>query len=248
MKRIALIVAMEAEAEPLIRALNLKADPGFGDPRLPFRHYRGTHRDKLELLLSLNGKDSRLAVDNIGPEPATLNAYVTFRGFRPDLCINAGTAGGFRSRGGEIGDVYISDRPLKFHDRRIPIPGFEEYGLGSYPVLKLSRMAQALGLKEGAISTGSSLDHTPRCLELIERHEGMAKEMEAAAIGWVAWMLGVPLLALKAITDIVDGEHPTHEEFLRNLETASQRLQEKTLAVLDYVAENSSALDGSSRT
>ncbi len=238
MKRVALIFAMEAEAAPLIRALNLVLDPGFGDPRLPFRHYRGRYRDRFELLLSLNGKDPRFGVDNIGTEPAALNAYVTLSGFKPDLCINAGTAGGFRKRGGEIGDVYLSDRPLNFHDRRIPLPGgFEEYGFGSYPVANRSGMARELGLKEGGISTGNSLDFTARCLELIDRNEGAAKEMEAAAIGWVAWMLGVPFLALKSITDIVDGEHPAQEEFLRNLETASARIREKTLAVLDYLAE-----------
>ncbi|MCM2277175.1 MAG: 5'-methylthioadenosine nucleosidase [Oligoflexia bacterium] len=234
-KRIALLFAMEAEARPFVERLGLSQDAAFGDPRLPFVHYRGRYGNSLELLLSVNGRDPRFGVDNIGTEPATLNAYVTLRGFAPQLCISAGTAGGFRSRGGAIGDVYVSDRPLRFHDRRIPLPGFDAYGVGSYPAAPSGELARAVGLKQGGVSTGNSLDHTEKCLELIERGGASVKEMEAAAIAWVAWCLGTPFLALKAITDLVDGEHATEEEFLRNLEAASRALGEKLHRVLEYL-------------
>jgi len=235
-QKVALIFAMEAEARPLIDELGLEYDPTLGDPRLPFKHFRGSLDGRIELLLSLSGKDSRYQVDHIGTEPATLNAYVSLSKFQPDLCINAGTAGGFRSRGCAIGDVFMIDRPCKFHDHRIPIPGFDAYGIGSYPVFAPQEMATALGLKLGGVSTGNSLDYTDVCLEIIEKNEGHVKEMEAAAIAWVASLLKVPFLALKSVTDIVDGEHPTHEEFLRNLDAASRRIREKTLDVLRYLS------------
>ncbi|MCM2323413.1 MAG: 5'-methylthioadenosine nucleosidase [Oligoflexia bacterium] len=235
-RRIALLFAMEAEAAPLIETLGLRQDQEFGDPRLPFLHYRGEFAESLELLLSVNGKDPRFGVDNIGTEPATLNAYLTLRGFRPELCISAGTAGGFIRCGGALGDVYVSDRPFCFHDRRIPIPGFDQYGIGSYPSASYAGMARALGLKEGGVSTGNSLDFTERCLAGMERSGASVKEMEAAAIAWVAWCLKIPFLALKSITDLVDGEHPTEDEFLRNLRTASRLLREKTVEVLRYLA------------
>jgi nucleoside phosphorylase len=236
--RIALIFAMEAEARPLIDELKLEHDPSFGDSRLPFQYFRGQLDGRIELLLSLSGKHDVHQVDNIGTEPAILNAYVTFSRFQPDLCINAGTAGGFRSRGCEIGDVFLIDRPCKFHDHRIPIPGFDSYGIGSYPVFAPAGMAEALGLKEGGVSTGNALDFTDVCLKIIEQNEGYVKEMEAAAIAWVASMLKVPFLALKSVTDIVDGEHPTQEEFLRNLDAASRRIREKTLEVLKYLSSH----------
>lgn len=50
---------------------------------------------------------------------------------KPDIIINAGTAGGFKSFGMGIGDAVIST-VFKYHDRRIPLPGFEAYGVGSY--------------------------------------------------------------------------------------------------------------------
>lgn len=238
LKRIALIFAMEEEALPLISALGLKEDPKFGDSRLPFRHFRGPYRDRFEILLSINGKDPRHQVDNIGTEPAALNAYLTISGFRPDLCINAGTAGGFIKRGGAIGDVYLIDQPCRFHDHRIPIPGFDAYGLGCYPTLEIPGMAEILNLKRGAVSSGNSLDATDVCLELMGRNEASVKEMEATAIAWVAWTMKVPLIVLKAVTDLVDGEHPTQDEFLAHLSLASRKIMEKTLEVLSFLAEH----------
>ena len=45
--------------------------------------------------------------------------------------INAGTAGGFRAKGAEIGDVFVSST-IRNHDRRIAIPSYDAYGIGEY--------------------------------------------------------------------------------------------------------------------
>ena len=50
----------------------------------------------------------------------------------------------------------------------------------------------------------------------------------------VAHLHGVPFLALKAITDIVDGERPAQEEFLENLHMAAQALQVKEVILYVY--------------
>ena len=51
------------------------------------------------------------------------------------------------------------------------------------------------------------------------------KEMECAAVAWVCEKLRVPFVALKSITDIVDGDKATRDEFESNLRTASAALQ-----------------------
>lgn len=66
-------------------------------------------------------------------------------------------------------------------------------------------------------------------------NEAVVKEMEAAAIAWVAELSATPFLALKVVTDIVDGEELTQDEFLRNLATAAAILQDKLLAVINFV-------------
>ena len=58
------------------------------------------------------------------------------------------------------------------------------------------------------------------------------KEMEAAAVAWTCQQLGVPFVALKSITDLVDGGHATRGEFESNLATAAASLQAKLAAVL----------------
>ena len=58
------------------------------------------------------------------------------------------------------------------------------------------------------------------------------KEMEAAAVAWTCQQLGVPFVALKGITDLVDGAHATRGEFESNLATAAASLQAKLAAVL----------------
>lgn len=47
------------------------------------------------------------------------------------MIINAGTAGGFSKKGAAIGDPFLCTHMMN-HDRRIPIPGFMEYGIGSH--------------------------------------------------------------------------------------------------------------------
>jgi nucleoside phosphorylase len=177
-------------------------------------------------------------VDNIGTEPATLNTYITLHHFKPHLCINAGTAGGFQKQGAEIGDVYFSTEAFRFHDRRFPIPGFDQYGIGSYPIYHLPKMIKSLHLKEGVVTTGSSLDYTDEDLKMMRNNNGAIKEMEAAGIAWTAHLLKTPLFALKAITDFVDSEQSTEEQFLMNLKIASQKLQIKTFEVLEYLETN----------
>ncbi|MCG8472371.1 MAG: hypothetical protein MI742_10995 [Desulfobacterales bacterium] len=222
----AVIMAMTDEAKPFIEALELKKLAcGLGDA-LPMEVYTGSV-EGANLIVVVGGKDQRFGVDNVATQPATLSAYLAIEQFKPDLLINAGTAGGFKAKGAEIGDVYIGSGAIRFHDRRIPIPGFDGYGVGSYKTPDVDKVAEVLGLKKGVVSTGNSLDMTPEDQRMIEANQGAVKEMEAAAIAWVAELYDIPLVALKAITDLVDTDTPTQDEFMQNLKFASERLQKK---------------------
>jgi 5'-methylthioadenosine nucleosidase len=230
---------MEAEARPVIEALGLQLDLEAGDPALPHRHFTGRwgKRGETELMLTVNGRDPRHRCDSIGTDPATLSAYVTLKNFKPELCISAGTAGGWASRGAKIGDIFLSRSPLRFHDRRIPIPEFEAYGRGEYPSQDVTALADKLKFKLGNVSTGNSLNHTAEDLEMMVQFESDVKEMEAAAIARVAMLLGTPFFAVKAITDLVDSTHATQEQFLANLDLASERLSTAVIQLLRELAQ-----------
>jgi 5'-methylthioadenosine nucleosidase len=65
--------------------------------------------------------------------------------------------------------------------------------------------------------------------------DASVKDMEAAAIAWVAELSNIPFIALKVVTDIVDGDRVTQEEFFENLGAASRSLQDATPKLIDFV-------------
>ena len=65
--------------------------------------------------------------------------------------------------------------------------------------------------------------------------DASVKDMEAAAIAWTTELTGTPFIALKVVTDIVDGGRPTHEEFMENLATAATSLQNTIFRLLDFI-------------
>ncbi|CAI0376930.1 unnamed protein product [Linum tenue] len=173
-------------------------------------------------------------VDCVGTVSAALVAYAAVQALKPDLIINAGTAGGFKAKGAGVGDVYLISG-VAFHDRRIPIPVFDLYGVGSRKPCSTPNIAKDLNLKVGKLSTGDSLDMSPQDEASITANNAVVKDMEGAAVAYVAEMLQVPAIFIKAVTDIVDGDKPTAEEFLQNLAAVTAALDASVTQVIDYI-------------
>ncbi|MCU0389754.1 MAG: hypothetical protein MUE81_01420 [Thermoflexibacter sp.] len=237
-EKVAIIMAMKQEARPLIEEYNFYKLPKIFDEALPMEAY---HIDKegIDITILLNGRDRDFNLDCVATQPATLAAYLAVQHFRPDLIINAGTAGGFAQHGSEIGDVYVSNKYIRYHDRRIPLPGFDKYGMGNYPCVNASSLAIKLGMKLANVSTGNSLDITPTDLAIINIETPVVKEMEAAAIAWVANMYHIPFMAVKSITDLIDNQQAVEEEFIENLAIASNNLKKKMIGIIDYLVGKS---------
>ncbi len=224
-QRILVLMAMEAEAEPARRALGLNGAARSLHPALsPVIYESNGNGGDPDLAVAVYGTDVRFGVDSIGTQTATLAAFMAMEAHRPDVVISAGTAGGFQSRGGDIGTVYLSTEPVVFHDRRIGIPGFTEYGVGSYPTAGTPEMAAAIGALPGLVTTGDSLDAPPIDMERMDASGAVAKDMEAAAVARIAEHLAIGFVALKSITDIVETDADTPEQFGRNLQRASMML------------------------
>lgn len=237
MQHISIIMAMWSEAEPLIKSLQLQKRHQVFRPEIPFKLFQGS-LDTLRISLLTSGRDPEFQVDNVATVPATLMTYLAIEKLTPDMIMNVGTAGGRSNLGCRIGEVYLSSGKFCFHDRRIPLPGFERYGRGFYPSFDTSAMAAVLHLKTSSISTGNSLDMTPRDLEIIEENGAGIKDMEAAAVAWVCRTLSIPMFAVKAITDLIDRDTPTESQFMANLHRACSNLSLQTLAVLHYLQED----------
>ncbi|MDX9848425.1 MAG: hypothetical protein RBT74_15695 [Tenuifilaceae bacterium] len=231
-----LMMAMRDEARPIIQNLSL-SEIGPLHPSFDMLLYTGTFRG-IKLDLVLNGVCKQYGVDHIGTQVSSICTLLGIEKLKPSLVINAGTAGGFKSAGAIVGDVYLGHPHVCYHDRRINLPQFREYGLGFYPTHNGQKIANDLDLKTGVISTGNSLDYSKEDIDVMKSYNGVVKDMEAAAIAWVTQQFNLPFLAIKAITDIVDGDKPTEEEFIQNLHFASDRLCKQTVRVLDWIDKN----------
>ena len=238
--RVAIYFAMRAEGMGLVERLGLELQTPL-DPDLPAVWYRGSvtrggekaSQQDLDVAIAFAGEDPIHGCDRIGTVPATLTAYLLCRRFKPQLLVNAGTCGGFQRAGASVGDIYVGGGDFLFHDRRIPLPEFKEFGVGRIPATLLeSSILRSLGVSAGVISTGDSFSPSSEEEKFFAAENVTCKEMEAAAIAGLSSDLGIPFLAVKAVTDLVDHPEPEAEAFQRNLTRVSRILDERLTVLL----------------
>lgn len=233
-EHVAFLFAMDVEAAPFIQQFMLKEVERSNGKALGVRAFQG-RCNTLNITASLNGYDPKFGVDSIGTESAALNTFLTLQEFCPQLVISAGTAGGFASRGAAIGDVFLGESVVLRHDHRIALPGFREYGIGSFPVTRLRRLASLLGVKSGICSTGNSLDLTEYEANFMRENNVSVKDMEAAAVARLCELGRIPFNFVKAVTDFADAPD-NHDQFLSNYTCACENLGSVLHAIVQYLA------------
>ena len=248
--RICLIFAMRAEAQPVIEYFGLKEQEGFFSP-LPCKLYADSppalskREGEVQCCEPLLGRGWGGVVlngvshdrDLIGCEAAAVTTQAAIMKLQPDLVISVGTCGGWRRYGARVGQTYIADGVM-FHDRRVPGDNeWDTQGLGNYPVWEGSwRMAEALGLPMGKVTTGSSFDLSPEEEALIDANAGRLKEMEGAAVAFVCSLYKVPVMLVKAVTNLRDAEEEDIDSFHENLKRASLSLRETLVKIIEKLS------------
>src|SRR5579883_341732 len=197
MKRILLVVAMDKEAEPIIKKLKLKPMHLVDFYPLPMKAFTGIFANK-QIFLIENGRDPVYKVSNIGTEAATLTTYIGIEKFHPDLVISIGTAGGVLPRQVKPGDIYLSKK-IYFYNRRIVGKGYH-YGIGDY----LSYTPKNATLKRGIICTGDDFDQSASDYAMFLKLHCDVIEMEAASVAWVSQLNHIPMIAMKGVTNDVE--------------------------------------------
>lgn len=245
-RRVAFLFALTDEGLDFARRLGLE-DRGRLDPALPAHWWsgrvEGTDGAAIDVAAGFAGQDPDHRVDRIGTVAAALAGYKLCRAFEPDLLVNAGTCGGFQARGGAVGSLHVADRGILFHDHRVPIAGWDAFGIGRIPAAPTDAVVEVLGASRGVVSTGDSFTATDEERAFFEREHVVAKEMEAAAVARLARDLGLPFLAVKAVTDLVDAPEPEHEAFARNLARVTAMLETRLSALVRWLAAGRRAGD-----
>ena len=234
-KSILVVIAMQAEADPILAALGIKGAGTQLEPPLPPMHY-STTREGMTINLVVNGQDPVYQLDSFGTDAATLSCYLGIKAFSPDLVISAGVAGGFKTQA-SIGDVYLSKDSVRYFDRRVSIttPDYQDYAIGFYKVVDATQMARDLGLKTGIVVTGGSFENSLIDDRQIRNLEGSIVEMEAAAVAKMSMLFEKHFIAAKAVVDF-DDQVGFSSQFDQNFEKATTNLAQQLLSIIDYLS------------
>nr|XP_019705157.1 5'-methylthioadenosine/S-adenosylhomocysteine nucleosidase 2 [Elaeis guineensis] len=106
------------------------------------------------------------------------------------------------------------------------------YGIGARQTFSTPNLIDELNLKVGKLSTGDSFDMSPEDEASILANDAVVVDMEGAAVAYVADLLSVPAIFIKAVTNVVV-EKPIAEEFLQNLIAVSRELAQTVSQILE---------------
>ncbi len=149
-----------------------------------------------------------VAKSGIGKVNAAMAAMNIIASLNPDLVISTGVAGGTGGGAGVL-DVVVGSR-LAYHDvwcgpgtKPCVADGFPEYFTPPADILALPALAPREGVIHGLICSGDSFISTPEEVAEIRRKQPdvMAVEMESTAIAQVCASAGIPMIAIRVVSD-----------------------------------------------
>lgn len=206
-------------------------------PEIPAQIFKKNMPNGNSVIFIIAGKCPRHGVNRIGPHIHAL-ALAALSTFRPALIINTGFAGGFKAYGAGYGDIYFGEGVIFNHDRYFTEDDpYKKYCEGGFPVLSPSKILLAkLNAKLGQLSSGNSMLASQEDLNNMRRFKTVIKDMEAGAIAEAAFLMKVPLITAKIITDLVDDENCTQKQFNLNFPSLITKLENLNLEIISFYA------------
>ncbi len=234
--KIGIISAMDSEHRQLADRLSQKKESG-GDR---FRYVEGR----------LGRNDVILTQCGIGKVNAAVGAAELIRCHRPDCIISTGVAGGIDTVL-RVGDVVASNR-LVYHDVYCGNDGTrygQIQGMPLYYEAAPALLRHALGLNDnaglesrihgGLICTGDRFVESADELSAIKHHfpEGLAVDMESAAIAQTCHIYNVPFLSFRIISDTPGAHDNNFAQYRDFWSTMAERSFQTTWAFLSSLPE-----------
>ena len=182
----------------------------------------------------IEGKDVTLLQCGIGKVSAAVGCSLLIQHFKPGCVINTGSAGGI-DPDLKVGDAIISTG-LVYHDVDVTAFNYAPGQLPGQPQIfpvdeKLVKLAEdavdelkrenvlpaSFNHRRGIIGSGDVFMHEAERIAAVRRvfPDVAAVEMEGAAIAHCCALFSVPVLVIRALSDIAGAESPvSFDEFL----------------------------------
>ncbi len=191
------------------------------------------------------GKDIALCQSGIGKVNAAVATTLLIEHFSPDCVINTGSAGGV-GKGLKVGDVVIGTQ-IAHHDVDVTAFGYAHGQVPQMPAfytcdstLTYAAEAAAVNFKDahifrGVIVSGDQFINGQDKIAQIRRHfpEIQAIEMEAAAIAQTCFLLKMPFVIIRAISDSADeNANISFDEFLATAAQHSAKMVHQMIEAL----------------
>jgi nucleoside phosphorylase len=244
--KVLIIVAMEKEATKLIEQLDLhiaSEEQQLAAALMTKTYHRnvGTH----DIWLTLSGKDPvHKDVDCIGAL-IQVAAYESIQKFKPDIIINAGTAGAIYAVGAKKHKVYLGSTAMG-HDLHFPESDqkHRHLVLGNYPVTDESTLANSLGFEWAPISTTGSMLTTADAKQQLKTNQAKLVDMEWKYIVQVILRCTNTeykprYMTVKVTTDLIDeGDCPQNQfEASMTQGEVTKQLAKACQQIIEFICE-----------
>ena len=228
--KIGIITAMSSEQKQLANQLENKTEHAEG----PFSYIEGTIRHNTIILMQCG----------IGKVNAAAGTVELIRNFNPDCIISTGVAGGIDSCL-KIMDVVVS-KQIVYHDVWCgegnaygQIQGMPTYFDGNSTLFDCAlSLDTETAIHGGLICTGDKFITNRQELNAIKENfpEGLAGDMESAAIAQICYLYKIPFISFRIISDTpgADKHFEQYLNFWGEMADRSFRVTETFLKALPH--------------
>ena len=169
------------------------------------------------------GKDVLLCVCGVGKVNAAAGTCAVLA-IGADIVLNFGVAGGLDDRT-ELTEVYLIEKAVQYDFDITQLEGGEIGTLdGEKENFLPLFVPDGIDFPRRALGTGDRFNDSPADHDLLIRLGAHIRDMEGAAIAQACKYAGVPMVSVKAISDIY-GRGSTTEQFEANLAKAALNLK-----------------------
>jgi adenosylhomocysteine nucleosidase len=172
---------------------------------------------------TLKGRQVVLALSGAGALAAARATGALIAGHRPPLVISAGFCGGLDPRLKRL-DIMVPDcvTDIQGNTLEIDVPP------------ELDELAAQPGVQRGRLLTVNQIVRLPSEKRALgEKHQALAVDMESILVVEVCRHYGIPLLAVRVVSDAVDDELPRAVAHLVKQKTTAARWGAALGAILD---------------